>query len=123
MVYCRRARRGRPSGVRLYSLVGDVDSPVARVGAVADRQEVDLVSAAAAPEPRYLKNEKKNIRFNILFVFCRYSNFSRPGAAQYNQTTLYGVENPGDGTVLKLFFAIQWCLVFNDCLRLVMKFL
>ena len=39
------------------------------------------------------------------------------------QTTLYGVKKPGDGTVLKLFFAIQWCLVFNDCLRHVMKFL
>ena len=38
------------------------------------------------------------------------------------QTTLYGVKNPGDGTVLKLFFSIQWCLVFNDCLRHVMKF-
>ena len=60
VLYCRRARRGRPSGVRLYSLVGDVDSPVARVGAVADRQEVDLVSAAAAPEPRYLKNKNKH---------------------------------------------------------------
>ena len=36
---------------RTHSLVGHVDARVARVGAVADRQEVDLVVAAAAPQP------------------------------------------------------------------------
>ena len=34
-----------------HSLVGDVDAPVAGVGAVAHRQEVYLVVAAAATEP------------------------------------------------------------------------
>ena len=38
-------------GHGIHSLVGDVDAPVARVGAVADRQEVDLVVAATAPQP------------------------------------------------------------------------
>ena len=46
------------SGHGIHSLVGDVDAPVARVGAVAHRQEVDLVIAASAPQPRHLKNKK-----------------------------------------------------------------
>ena len=40
-----------PAGTGNHSLVGDVDAPVAGVGAVAHRQEVYLVVAAAATEP------------------------------------------------------------------------
>ena len=43
-----------------HSLIGDVDAPVAGVGAVAHRQEVYPVVAAAATEPGHLKKNDTN---------------------------------------------------------------
>ena len=63
-----------------YLLVGHVDALVAGVSAVADRQEVDPVVAAAAPQPRHLKN--------IILNFVAHACLQPPLAAGKNDNTV-----------------------------------